>query len=120
VVKRFSFFQHGIQRIYGQSFMTMEPDKSRLQELKDKGNIAFSIGDYDTAIRVFSEGLELDPESYVLFSNRSASFTAIQVIELTENRSAISSASSDIPRRTLRRHYKMPISASILSRLGER
>lgn len=57
----------------------MECDKARLEQLKDKGNIAFSIGDYNEAITIFSQGLELDPESYILYSNRSASYAAIQV-----------------------------------------
>ncbi|TCD70460.1 Hsp90 cochaperone [Steccherinum ochraceum] len=40
--------------------------------LKDQGNKAFQAKDYDKAIELFSQALELDPKNHVLFSNRSA------------------------------------------------
>ena len=40
--------------------------------LKDQGNKAFQAKDYDTAIDLFSKALELDPNNFVLWSNRSA------------------------------------------------
>ena len=58
----------------------METEKSeRIRALKEQGNVAFALGDFDGAIKLFSLGLELDSESYVLYSNRSASYAAIQV-----------------------------------------
>lgn len=40
--------------------------------LKDQGNKAFQAKDYDKAIELFSQALELDPSNFVLWSNRSA------------------------------------------------
>jgi stress-induced-phosphoprotein 1 len=39
--------------------------------LKDQGNAAFAAKDYASAIRLYSQGIELDPTNYILFSNRS-------------------------------------------------
>lgn len=44
-------------------------------ELKAQGNKAFSAKDYDNAIALFSKALELDPQNFVLWSNRSAAKT---------------------------------------------
>ena len=41
-------------------------------ELKSQGNKAFQAKDYDKAIELFTQGLEIDPNNFVLFSNRSA------------------------------------------------
>lgn len=40
--------------------------------LKDQGNKAFAAKDYDQAIQLFTQAIELDPQNHVLFSNRSA------------------------------------------------
>jgi len=40
--------------------------------LKDQGNKAFQAKDYDRAIDLFSQAIALDPNNFVLFSNRSA------------------------------------------------
>lgn len=40
--------------------------------LKDQGNKAFQAKDYDKAIDLFTEALKLDPQNFVLYSNRSA------------------------------------------------
>ena len=40
--------------------------------LKDQGNKAFQAKDYDKAIDLFSQAIALDPNNFVLFSNRSA------------------------------------------------
>ncbi|KAI0751258.1 activator of Hsp70 and Hsp90 chaperone [Daedaleopsis nitida] len=40
--------------------------------LKDQGNKAFQAKDYDKAIELFSQALEIDPNNFVLWSNRSA------------------------------------------------
>ena len=41
-------------------------------ELKNQGNKAFQAKDYDKAIELFSEALKIDPDNFVLWSNRSA------------------------------------------------
>ena len=40
--------------------------------LKDQGNKAFQAKDYDKAIELFSQALDLDSNNWVLWSNRSA------------------------------------------------
>ncbi|CAJ2650519.1 unnamed protein product [Trifolium pratense] len=47
-------------------------------EAKAKGNAAFSSGDFATAIRHFSEAIDLSPNNHVLYSNRSAAYASLQ------------------------------------------
>lgn len=47
-------------------------------EAKAKGNAAFSSGDFSTAIRHFSEAIDLSPTNHVLYSNRSAAYASLQ------------------------------------------
>ncbi|KAK7251182.1 hypothetical protein RIF29_34142 [Crotalaria pallida] len=47
-------------------------------EAKSKGNAAFSSGDYDAAIRHFSDAIALSPTNHVLYSNRSAAHASLQ------------------------------------------
>jgi len=42
------------------------------------GNVAFKNQNYDEAIRLYSEAIDLDPTSHVYFSNRSACYLAKQ------------------------------------------
>ena len=44
-----------------------------VEELKTRGNKAFSAKSYDEAINLFSQALSIDPSNHVLYSNRSAS-----------------------------------------------
>ncbi|KAJ5757166.1 uncharacterized protein N7511_007348 [Penicillium nucicola] len=44
--------------------------------LKAEGNKAFSAKDYPTAIEKFTEALAIEPQNHILFSNRSAVYTA--------------------------------------------
>ncbi|KAL5098961.1 hypothetical protein RYX36_003288 [Vicia faba] len=48
------------------------------EEAKAKGNAAFSAGDFSTAIRHFSEAIDLAPDNHVLYSNRSAAYASLQ------------------------------------------
>jgi len=45
-------------------------------ELKGKGNAAFSKGDYEEAINFFTAAIQIDPNSHVLYSNRSAAYAS--------------------------------------------
>lgn len=46
-------------------------------EAKAKGNAAFSAGDFSTAVRHFSDAIELAPTNHVLYSNRSAAYASL-------------------------------------------
>lgn len=46
--------------------------------MQAKGNAAFSSGNYEEAIKFFSEAIELDPSNHVLYSNRSAAEVGAQ------------------------------------------
>lgn len=44
--------------------------EQELLSLKDQGNKALQEGDIDKAIELYSEGINLDEENYLLWSNR--------------------------------------------------
>ncbi|KAL4533809.1 hypothetical protein Ndes2437B_g03133 [Nannochloris sp. 'desiccata'] len=46
-------------------------------ELKSKGNTAFSAGKFEEAIQHFSDAIAVDPNNHVLYSNRSACFSSL-------------------------------------------
>ncbi|PNH03569.1 Heat shock protein STI [Tetrabaena socialis] len=47
-------------------------------ELKAKGNAAFSSGNFEEAITYFTQAIEVDPSNHVLYSNRSASHASLK------------------------------------------
>jgi stress-induced-phosphoprotein 1 len=47
-------------------------------DLKAQGNKAFSSGDYQSAIDLFSRAIELDNNNHVLYSNRSAAYSSLK------------------------------------------
>jgi len=51
------------------------------EEAKSKGNAAFSKGQYEEAIKWFTEGIKLDAKNHVLYSNRSASYASLKKYE---------------------------------------
>jgi stress-induced-phosphoprotein 1 len=50
-------------------------------EAKNKGNAAFSSGDFQTAIKHFTEAISYDPNNHVLYSNRSAAYASLNKYE---------------------------------------
>ncbi|KAE8699875.1 Hsp70-Hsp90 organizing protein 1 [Hibiscus syriacus] len=46
-------------------------------EAKAKGNAAFSSGDFNAAIKHFTEAIDLAPTNHVLYSNRSAAYASL-------------------------------------------
>ncbi|GER28016.1 stress-inducible protein [Striga asiatica] len=46
-------------------------------EAKAKGNAAFSAGNYDDAVRHFTDAIVLAPTNHVLYSNRSAAYASL-------------------------------------------
>jgi stress-induced-phosphoprotein 1 len=46
-------------------------------EAKNKGNAAFSSGDFQTAVKCFTEAIGYDSNNHVLFSNRSAAYCSM-------------------------------------------
>lgn len=46
-------------------------------EAKAKGNAAFSTGNFDEAVRHFTEAINLAPTNHVLYSNRSAAYASL-------------------------------------------
>jgi len=53
-----------------------EPSPAVLK--KQEGNAAFSAKDYEKALTLYTEAIELDPSSHVLYSNRSAAHCALK------------------------------------------
>ncbi|KAG2448193.1 hypothetical protein HYH02_006778 [Chlamydomonas schloesseri] len=47
-------------------------------ELKAKGNAAFSAGNFEEAAKFFTEAIAVDPSNHVLYSNRSASYASLK------------------------------------------
>ncbi|XVE65023.1 hypothetical protein DITRI_Ditri07aG0148400 [Diplodiscus trichospermus] len=46
-------------------------------EAKAKGNAAFSAGDFNAAIKHFTDAINLSPTNHVLYSNRSAAYASL-------------------------------------------
>ncbi|KAG4118496.1 hypothetical protein ERO13_D11G019500v2 [Gossypium hirsutum] len=50
-------------------------------EAKAKGNAAFSSGDFNAAIKHFTDAINLSPTNHVLYSNRSAAYASLHQYE---------------------------------------
>lgn len=47
-------------------------------DLKNKGNKAFSEGRYDQAIIHFTDAINVDPKNHILYSNRSGAYASMK------------------------------------------
>ncbi|GIL51593.1 hypothetical protein Vafri_7436 [Volvox africanus] len=47
-------------------------------DLKAKGNAAFSAGNFEDAVKYFTEAIGVDPSNHVLYSNRSAAHASLK------------------------------------------
>jgi stress-induced-phosphoprotein 1 len=51
---------------------------SSVEELKSKGNNAFSNGQYEEAVNYFTDAIAMDEINAILFSNRSAAYASLK------------------------------------------
>ncbi|KAJ2653595.1 Hsp90 cochaperone [Coemansia sp. RSA 1250] len=51
---------------------------STANDLKTQGNAAFSSGNHEEAVKLFTQAIELDPTNHVLYSNRSAALSSLK------------------------------------------
>jgi stress-induced-phosphoprotein 1 len=56
-------------------------ESESVEELKGKGNKAFSAGEYRQAIEYFTQALKQDPNNHILYSNRSAAHSSLKAYE---------------------------------------
>uniref|UniRef100_A0A061R1E4 Stress-induced-phosphoprotein 1 n=1 Tax=Tetraselmis sp. GSL018 TaxID=582737 RepID=A0A061R1E4_9CHLO len=69
------------------------------EELKAKGNAAFSAGNFAEAVQHFSAAIDLDPSNHVLYSNRSACKASLkQYQEALEDANKVVELKSDWPK----------------------
>ncbi len=54
-----------------------EANRDRVARLKERGGEAYGRGDYNEAVRLYTEALGLDPSNHLLYSNRSAAFAVL-------------------------------------------
>lgn len=52
-----------------------------VEELKAKGNEALQKGDFENAVKLYTQCIEKDPKNYIFFSNRSAAYLALKNFE---------------------------------------
>jgi histone-lysine N-methyltransferase SETD3 len=72
--------------------------------LKDQGNQAFKEQKYETACNCFTQAIEADPSNHVLYSNRSASYAALnQGEDALADADKVLELKSDWPKGHLRR-----------------
>jgi stress-induced-phosphoprotein 1 len=53
-----------------------------VEVLKEQGNNAFKAQQYPQALELYSQALHLDPQNYLLYSNRSAVYIQLKNYEL--------------------------------------
>lgn len=54
--------------------------KVHMDELKRLGNEAFADSKFTAAVQYFTQGIEVDPDNYMLYSNRSAAYMKLDYI----------------------------------------
>lgn len=52
-------------------------NKSALSQLAQESNDAFTKGDYNQAVQLYTEAIALSPHNHILFTNRSASYAQL-------------------------------------------
>ena len=50
----------------------LEEYKVLANQCKDQGNVEFERGNYEGALKSFSQAIDLDPDNHIFYSNRSA------------------------------------------------
>lgn len=52
----------------------MEDYRTLAEDFKDRGNASFQAGNIQEAISLYTQAIELDPDNYIYYSNRSAAY----------------------------------------------
>ncbi len=50
----------------------------KAQELKASGNKAFQAGNFEEAIKCFTEAISINPNDHVFYSNRSGAYASLK------------------------------------------
>ena len=52
-----------------------------MEEIKSKANAAFLVGDNDKAVDLYTQGIALDENDYLLYNDRSAAYAKLNKYE---------------------------------------
>jgi stress-induced-phosphoprotein 1 len=53
----------------------------KANEFKAQGNAAFQSGNFEEAVKLFTQAIELNPNDHVFFSNRSGAYASLKNYE---------------------------------------
>ena len=77
------------------SSLTQDGDETNPLVLKDKGNVFFGQGNYESAVEAYSEAIRLDSINANLFANRAASYLQLASSDSTKSSPALESCVAD-------------------------
>lgn len=74
-------FMSALEKDAAERAKTRKENEALANELKEKGNDAFSRGDYAVAIKKYTEGLKKQKDMQVLYTNRAQAYIKLQEYE---------------------------------------